>query len=141
VNKRNALLLCICTPLREQYLRFPGADHAKRRRVQHQGHVSTLAAGTKSSDGGQHIRVLAGKDCLVPGLLPAELGGLVERGELAPGSVVRLIGHTVASPVDDPLAGLAPHAAARCTAVLPGLASRSLRAGTSGSQTCRFCGF
>lgn len=100
-----------------------------------------MAAGTVPSDGGQHNCALADGDCHVPGLLPAELGGLVERGELVPGSVVRLIGHTVAGPINGWVAGLAPHAAARCTAVPLGAASRSLRAGTSGSRTCRFCGF
>jgi hypothetical protein len=67
--------------------------------VQHQGHVSTLAAGTKPRDGGQHNCVLADEDYHVPGLLPAELGGLVERGELAPRCVVRLAGYTVAGPI------------------------------------------
>jgi hypothetical protein len=61
--------------------------------------VSALAAGTKPSDGGRHECVLADKELYMPGLLPAELGGLIERGELKPRSVVRLVGYTVAGPI------------------------------------------
>jgi len=48
----------------------------------------------------------------MPGVLPAELGELIERGGLKPRSVVRLRDYIVDGPITARWAGPAPHAAA-----------------------------
>jgi len=84
----------------------------KKPRVLHQGHVGVLAAGTKRRADGQHDCVLADKELYMPGVLPAELGELIERGGLKPRSVVRLRDYIVDGPITARWAGPAPHAAA-----------------------------
>jgi len=69
--------------------------------------VGVLDAGTKRRDDGQHDCVLADKELHMPGVLPAELGGLIERGGLKPRSVVRLRDYIVDGPITARWAGLA----------------------------------